>query len=108
MEYKEILESTKPPDSWILFPQTYSPIPTSVWKVDSYFSLSGGTVGVSICCMAHSGSECSTDTADAPTGSLLKRLQWDCFPEACLDGSLMAVSSGKDSGSRHTSCHLCL
>lgn len=98
-EYKEILEPTKPSDSWPLFLQTYSYIPTSVWKVDSYFFLSGGTVGVSICGMAHSGSECSTVTADAPTGSLLKRLQGDCFLQACVDGSLMAVSSGKDNGS---------
>lgn len=87
MEYKEILESTKPSDSWPLFLQTYSYIPTSVWKAGSHFVLSGGTVGVSICGMAHSGSECSTGTADAPTGSLLKRLQGDCFLQACVDGS---------------------
>lgn len=47
--------------------------------------------------MAQSGSDCSAGTqVDVKTENLLKRLRRNCFPKAVLDGSLIAVSSGKD------------
>lgn len=72
-------------------------IPTRVWKINFYFFLSGVAVSVIICSMAQSGSDCSAGTqVDVKTENLLKRLRRNCFPKAVLDGSLMAVSSGKD------------
>lgn len=48
-------------------------IPTRVWKINSYFFLSGVAVRVIICSMAQSGSDHSTVTqVDAETESVEK------------------------------------
>lgn len=97
VEYKEIFESTISLNSWIEFQQTCSVFPQESGKLTPIFFLSGVAVSVIICSMAQSGSDCSAGTqVDVKTENLLKRLRRNCFPKAVLDGSLMAVSSGKD------------
>lgn len=62
-----------------------------------FFSLSGGAVVLVVfAAQLTLGQSVLRSQADVQTGSLLKRLRRGCFPKAVLDGSLKAVSYGKD------------
>lgn len=96
VEYKEILESTIALNSWIEFQQTCSVFPQESGKLTSIFFCLELQLVLLFAPWLNPGQTVLQEHRWMLKQNLLKRLRRNCFPKAVLDGSLMAVSSGKD------------